>query len=464
MNRRVPTLLVVLALVATPLADRALAASAAAATRFATTVFPGAGGEPAVSVSPDGRTVIVAGLGGGGSNQPAALYRSTDGGAHFTHITPTFAHVGGGDWDMRWLDNHTIIAADLSLGTGIYVHRSTDGGLHWTDTTVSEDVYDRPWLATHGNTVYLVTKGFDGVPYMYESTDAGASFAATPVPIYGTGVVPAEAGGTTPTPAEALVTNQNAYVDHVATDPQTGRLYVLYGIDSAQTYSQTNVLGVPDRLYVATLTSNGALGQQFVSHPVYLGGANDGFINGFNWLTVGSDGTLYVIGNGLHDGHQSAWLSYSRDHGVHWSSLRDIGIAGGINVYAAIAATAKHGNLGLVYLRGSADNPNVPQDWYVEIGTVHAAATAHPRVSIWRPISKPIHTQDICMSGILCGVPGFGSNRNLLDFIWGLVTPSGHVFAAIASDGPATGSDGNRVDTVLLRQVSGPTLGRGVPD
>src|SRR2546423_722497 len=46
--------------------------------RFHATVLPGGGGEPNVSISPDGRTVLVDGLGGSaqGSDQPAALWRS----------------------------------------------------------------------------------------------------------------------------------------------------------------------------------------------------------------------------------------------------------------------------------------------------------------------------------------------------------------------------------------------------
>ena len=37
------------------------------------------------------------------------------------------------------------------------------------------------------------------------------------------------------------------------------------------------------------------------------------------------------------------------------------------------------------------------------------------------------------------------------------------LFAVVASDGPATGSDGRRVDVVLIRQTGGPSLGPGVP-
>ncbi|MFN2626867.1 MAG: hypothetical protein ABR520_12385, partial [Mycobacteriales bacterium] len=268
------------------LAGAATAVAAPAATRFTATVLDGGGGEPNVSVSPDGRTVLVSGLGG----TPANLFRSTDGGRHFEGIKPKFAMAGGGDWDMRWLDNSTVVAVDLSLRNGIYVHRSTNRGTSWTTTVIQTDVYDRPWLDHFGrNVVYVVAKGFDGVPYLFTSHDGGRSFGSPPTPVlvYGTGVVPAAAGGTEPTPVEAFVTNQDAYLDHITVDPRTGAVYVLYGIGGEDSYLNHPPVGIANRLYVAKLEEGG-----FVSHPVHIGGADESFISGFNWMTIDAAGTL----------------------------------------------------------------------------------------------------------------------------------------------------------------------------
>jgi len=457
--RRAPLALTVLLTLIALLGVQVAGVAAPHGLATTTTVFPSAGGEPNVSISPDGRTVLVDGL--GSSSEPANLWRSTNGGRTFTRLHMHVPNSGGGDFDMRWLNAHTVVAADLSIGSGIYVDRSTDRGLHWTQTQVAEDQYDRPWLAVFHDHVYLITKGFDGLPYCYTSTDGGKSFSPVPIPLYGTGVVPAEAGGRQPTPVEAFVTNNNAYVDHADTDPRTGDLYVLFGIDSTETYSQSNPVGVPDRLYVAHLV-DGHAGQQFDVHPVYLGGSGDGFIDGFNWLTIDRAGTLYVLGDGLHAGYQSAWLSYSKDHGKTWSKLVDLGARSGDTVYGAIASGSP-GTLGLVDLHGTKPDPNQHQSWFAEVARVTHANTPNPVVRRTRALSKPVHTADICMSGILCGIPGFGDNRNLLDYIWDSVSPSGALFAVVASDGPATGSDGRRVDVVLIRQTGGPSLGPGVP-
>jgi hypothetical protein len=446
--------LTVLAFGAAPLVARAASAKAPV---FSKTVFDGAGGEPNVAVSPSGRVVLADGLGSG--NDPANLYRSTDRGRHFTHVHPKLAKVGGGDWDMHFLNETTVIAADLSLGTGIYVDVSRDAGLTWTQTTVDLDVYDRPWIGGRGENVYLVAKGFDAVPYFFASTDMGKTFG-TPIPLYGTGAVPAEAGGTSPTPTEALVTNQNAYVDNLTVDARTGDVYVLYGIDSPATYSPTKPLGTPDRLYVAHLEAGPGGLATMVSHPVYLGGAGDAFYAGFNWMATDAAGTLYVSGNGLHNGHQSAWLSYSKDHGKTWSKLVDVGTPKVASVYGAIAGGAK-GTLSLVYLEGSKTDPNVAQSWYATMSRITGADTAKPSVQRVRAVAKPIHTKDICLDGLVCGLPGFGDNRDLLDYIDNAVGPDGMAYAVVASDGPATGGDG--VSVVLLRQVAGASHGRGVP-
>ncbi|MCA1834682.1 MAG: glycoside hydrolase [Actinobacteria bacterium] len=217
-----------------------------AAPRFTETVLRDAGGEPNVSISPSGKIVLVSGL---GNDDPVTLYRSTDYGAHFTKLQPTFGSTGGGDWDMRFLDESTIIAADL--GDGVHVDRSTDGGRTWSTTVVMEDTYDRPWIDHFGSDkVYLVAKGIaDGFPYLYSSDDGGISFGDPPVPIimYGAGIRPTETGGSTPTIIDVEASASNAYVDHLTVDPRTGDVYVLYGISGLNSFGALHPLGAENR-------------------------------------------------------------------------------------------------------------------------------------------------------------------------------------------------------------------------
>lgn len=462
MRRHLPLLAVAAA--AATAAPFVAHATAATPIRTAATYFNRAGGEPNVTVSPSGRYVLADGL---GSNAPSTLYRSTDYGRHFTLAVPSVLKTGGEDFDMHFVDERTVVAVDLSLGTGIYVDVSRDAGATWTQSVIDMDVYDRPWVGAKGNNLYVVAKGFDAVPYLYSSHDLGKTFDPLPIPLYGTSPVPVEAGGTAPTPTDALVTNQNAYVDNLTVDPRTGDVYVLYGIDPPESYPSSPPLGAPSRLYVAHLV-NGAM----VSHPVTPGGgANaDAFYAGFNWMTEDAAGTLYVVGNGKHDAgqgvHQSAWMSYSKNKGQTWSRLVDIGTPGRTSVYGAIAGGAR-GSLALTYYEGSTSkDSNNAQNWYATMAWVTRADTGKPKVVRERVVAKPVHNADICLDGILCGAPGFGSNRNLLDYIDDTIGPDGKVWGVFSSDGPATGvadSSGNvPVSVILVHQLNGATLGKGV--
>lgn len=434
----------------------ALAPSAGASSRrlhFQRTVLKRAGGEPNVSVSPTGKFVLVDGLDG---TSPATLYRSRNYGRTFKRLHPTWGGgTGGGDWDMRFLGKRTVIAADLSIGSGIYIHRSTDAGKHWSTISLGNDQYDRPWIDHFGRKhVYVVAKGFDNIPYLFRSTDGGKSFGTPPIPliVYG---IPGQGG---PDPGGAFGSNWNAYVDHLTVDPHTGDVYVLYGIDDANTYSDTQPLGAANHMYIAHLEQG-----RMISHEVYVGGPRASFLAGFNWLTVDRNGTLYALLNGRIGRRWSTRLAYSRDKGRTWSPLTDVGKPRRSSVYGSIAA-GKPGVLSLIYLRGSKRNPSKSQRWYAEMARVSRADSPRPKLIRDRPIRKPMHLKDICFDGIVCGAPGFGTDRNLLDYIWNAVGPDGRAYGVFSSDGPATHSRNSRTpDVVVLRQKGGPRHGHGSP-
>jgi hypothetical protein len=449
---------------AAPVVTHATAAPVHRVAATTTTTLRDAGGEPNVTMSPSGRFVLADGLGG---SSPATLYRSVDFGRHFNLAVPQVPRRGGGDWDMHFVDEHTVVAVDLSLGTGIYVDVSTDAGATWRQSTIAMDVYDRPWVGAKGNNLYVVAKGFDQIPYLYSSHDLGRTFDPLPIPLYGTGAVPAELGGQSPTPVDALGGNSNAYVDSLTVNPRTGDVYVLYGIDPPETYTSSPPLGAANRLYVAHL-ENGRMVSREVTPGA--GNAGDAFYAGFNWMTLDAAGTLYVVGNGKHSNgqgvHQAPWLTYSKDHGRTWSRLVDVGTPGRASVYGAIAGGAA-GQLGLVYYEGTKTDASTAQNWYATMAWITRANTSRPNVVRQRVVSKPVHNADICLDGILCGFPGFGNNRNLLDYIDNSVGPDGRQWGVFSSDGPATGvtnSDGGNapVSVLLVRQTSGPRLGRGV--
>jgi hypothetical protein len=208
MRRRRVVAVAVLAVVAatTP------ALGAGTPARYDVDVLRKVGGEPSIAVSPDGRTVIVTGA----QMAHSGFYRSVDSGRTYQRMAPPFAASGNADLDITFVDDRTVVAADLSVsGGGILVHRSTDRGATWTTRSINYDLYDRPWVEHIGSTVFVASRGFDQVPYVFVSTDGGQTFGP-PIP-----VVSADPAGA------AAVLDAGTILQHLAVDEQRGLLYVL---------------------------------------------------------------------------------------------------------------------------------------------------------------------------------------------------------------------------------------------
>ncbi|HVE97720.1 MAG TPA: sialidase family protein [Mycobacteriales bacterium] len=367
---------------------------------YAVDVLRKVGGEPSVAVSPDGRTVLVTGP----ASARRGLHRSTDGGRTY-HLTPAFQRFGGQDVDLAFVDSTRVVMADLALdGSGILVHRSADRGATWTTATINQDLYDRPWIAAFGETVYVAARGFDQVSYLYTSTDGGQTFGP-PAVIVGT-----EASG--PGPADAVgVVIQDLVVDEV-----TGDLYVL----------KLHTTGI----YVSRLVP-GAV-PRFDSRLI----TREWTDIGFNSMTVDPAGTVYMLSHEESDGVLASVLYHSTDRGRTWSAGVDVADSrDGGSVFGAIDA-GPTGVLSLVHLRGQGKPNTVAQDWHAEVGVIRRADTDRPAVTLVRPLRAPIHQKDICGLGIACAG---GQNRNLLEFISTSMTAKGVVHAVVGSDGPATG-------------------------
>ncbi|MDX6225717.1 MAG: repeat-like domain [Frankiales bacterium] len=397
---RRPLVAMAAALVALATSAVATAGSRPADVRpYSVNVLPSLGGEPSLAVSPNGRNVMVT---GGGAN-PSRLFLSTDGGGHYRALNPVFPKKGGADFDIIWLDDHTLVAADLSLqGDGVLVHRSTDLGATWTSTSILNDVYDRPWVAHHGNTVFVVTRGVADAAYLYISNDGGRSFGSPELMNVGTAD-----GGLGPPEAVGLV------VQNIATAPD-GTLYVLKQHDTG--------------LYV-TRRVPGAF-DQFATYLVSPASTE----NGFSWLTTDRAGNVYVLAHELRGSVLGAWLYVSRDRGKTWSGGVNLSAGAGGSAFGAIEG-GRAGELALVYLRGETSVSSDTQRWWAEVARVTGATTARPHVARVRPLGEPIHTQGICSLGVLCPP---GQNRELLDFISTRIARDGHIYAVVAATTPST--------------------------
>ncbi len=350
------------------------------------------GPEPNIAVSPSGRMVMV----GGGGESPSTFFRSADGGRTFRQLHPTFLVSGGADFDMLWLDDHRLVAADLSItGQGILIHRSSDAGATWQTIVLDSDVYDRPWIARHGETVYVATRGLvDDLPYLFVSSDGGASF--------GPPEVIQSVAGDSDDPSATVP----PIVQHLAVAPD-GTVYVLVQRPAGLRLFRRE----PGAVATWVMTD---VGQVYAE-------------NGFNWLTVDRAGAVYVLTHEVRSGVAGSWLYASTDRGASWSAGTNVAPGRGGSAMGSVAAGAP-GELAVVYLRGEQNRSSEQQRWWVELAQVHRATSKKPVVTIERPVAQAIHTGALCMN-LTCPP----SERVLYDYVSVATTTSGRCLAVVAS-------------------------------
>ncbi len=93
------------------------------------------------------------------------VYRSTDGGTHWTAALDGLSEAAREVWSLSFLPDHSLVAA---TGGGIY--RSTDGGAHWTAAGLeTQAIYT---LAAHLAGHIVLLAGGDGGVYRSDNIEA----------------------------------------------------------------------------------------------------------------------------------------------------------------------------------------------------------------------------------------------------------------------------------------------------
>lgn len=118
-------------------------------------IGPGGDAETAVTVGPDG---IVLACSHGGFGQPSPSWRSLDGGDTWSRMDPQPNPLVSGDCDFTILDDGTwgLVYDTIASST---VATSRDQGTSWFlnyGSALPLGGVDRPWLASQGNTMYMV--------------------------------------------------------------------------------------------------------------------------------------------------------------------------------------------------------------------------------------------------------------------------------------------------------------------
>ncbi|MCA1712419.1 MAG: hypothetical protein LC789_12585, partial [Actinobacteria bacterium] len=426
--------------------------------------------EPSLAIDKNGR-IFVCGPGGADGAGNAGWWSHDDGKTFTRKDTAGDLGDGGGDCELHYLPDGSLVTADLAVRTSV-IFRSTDGGKTFAQQDDAGSEQDRQWFAYDNNKkeLYLVYHDIVAETEQYVvSKDGGKTFSAPMLvnsadQFAGPPNVIAEQGQT----ASLVDQGYNTFSGPMLIDQKRGDQYVLYSISSAQD-NATSIGGFgPTRGIVVAHRGPEESGFSNKYAVVSSGVPTEGTVNGaiFPWGTVDPAGNVYVIYNSSAGGQFHTYYVVSTDHAKTWS--KPVKVDGnpmnkGATVYATGAAGAD-GVLDLAWFQS--DDATSPDDqkatWHVDFAQVRGAATAAPQISRSRISDHIIHHGSICQKGILC-FRALGDDRSLGDFFELAIGPDGLAQVAWTDNGNkgTPGAPPRRV--FWAKQASGPSALRAAP-
>ena len=441
-------------------------------------------GEPSIAIAPDGIHTVISTPGGGG----VQIWHSNDDGASFAH-TSTTSPNGGGDSEIDFLPDGTLLSADLEISDSD-IKVSHDFGQTWNAGTRAGTEMDRQWLAhsPDGKTQWLVYHDFAAEAELIStSTDGGLTWTTLPVQqkvvnspsqafaLPGGLVAPAP-GSTAPLADQ----DANTFSGPLLIDPDGKDQYVVYSISDLQSNLNPQD-GVPPTGPVRgiVVAHSGDAGQTWtnkyavVAQPNVTDAADEEQTGSlFPWGFVDPAGTVYVIFNSnrgnLGTDKFHTYYVFSKDKGAHWSKaikLDDLPIDGPGSALYNTGAAVKPGVVDFAWYQSDTTTPSQSTGTYVpHFAQVTAADTDSPKVVTQALTTVPNHHGGICLQGILCGIGPGSADRSLLDFFELAVNPKTGLAEVAYADNSRltpTGASGVTGEVVFAKQtVAVPKVGK----
>jgi hypothetical protein len=433
-----------------------------------TTIGLGAGaqyGEPSLAMAPDGTHYAVSTPGSTSDGKGTVqVWHSADRGKSWAHTYFT-SDQGGGDSELDFRPDGTLLGADLEFGNGQQldseIHRSTDFGKTWTEPGVQAgQEQDRQWLAhtADGKREFLVYHDFVAEGEFFVESDDGGKTWGNPSLVNDLSQVmtpPGIAVGPTQgSTASILDQGINTFSGPMLVDDNGKDLYVVYSISNFESNVSPNGGGIPPFGAVrgivvahsadggATWTNNYAVVAKNSPDP----STEESTGTMFPWGFLDPAGNVYVVFGSTRDAgggtdHYGFYYVYSTDKGAHWSTPRRIdGLpAGQGSIVFNTGAAVSPGLIDVAWLQKDTSAIGAASGvWYPWFAQISAANTGHPTITRQKITTLPNHKNGVCILGTICLLPApvnpGSRDRSLLDFMELAVNPKTHLAGVVYAD------------------------------
>lgn len=389
------------------------------------------GAEPVIALAPDG-TAYVEGIGREEARNVNKVFRSDDGGATWTDVTPpATGYERSNDGFLAVGDDGTVYASNVFSLT-FQLFRSDDKGASWTRLSIPPvpATMHRHWYAATGDTLHVTIEAFPasyapffaGLPplpgsendaqggmWYLRSDDRGATWS-TPAHI---DPIVNFAGQTN---MVMSADGQKLYVGRYQEDADPseytyddGHWYLLASEDGGATWERREMFDLTSEISTAV-----------------------------PGLSLAPDGALWMAWTQEFAGNSTLFVANSTDGGATWSApwMPD-GSAG--TRAMAWSGVAPDGRVGLMWYQADVAGTasKVDAAWsvlYMELGRDPVRVTP-----------ERVHEGNICAKGPACGE---GEDRTLLDYPWMDFGPDGEAWLVF----PSTEWDRPSAYAVVARQ------------
>lgn len=441
-----------------------------------TTVGLGTGpsyGEPSLAMAADGRHYAVSTPGDDGSNTGTVqVWHSADRGLNWGHTTFT-SDNGGGDSELEFRPDGTLLGADLELGDlDNEIHTSTDFGATWDAQGSRAGLEaDRQWFAhtSDGKRQFLAYHDIgEEAEVFVESNDGGETWGP-PKLVNDPSQASLPSFAVAPTAGDPVsIADQgvNTFSGPMLVDKNDKDFYVVYSVSNFDSNVSPNGGGIPPFGAVRGLVvaHSGDAGATWTNKYAVVATPNptdpskeDSVGTMFPWGFLDPAGNVYIVfgstrDNGGGTDHYNFYYVYSKDKGAHWSAPKRLdGLPKGQgSIVFNTGAAVSPGLIDVAWLQKDTSaigaESGVWSPWFAQIS---AADTANPVIVRQKITTVPNHKDGVCILGTICVLPApvnpGSDDRSLLDFIELAVNPTTHLAGLVYADNghfsPRAGSE-----------------------